>query len=80
MPLISKINPDDGVITVSYLSSDGRTADVADFYIRPLMEGLDMSRMGAVEWQQQFAALFIAAYQRHFTPPDALGKQFPEIR
>ena len=56
----------DGVLTVAYKSSDGRVADVADFYVKPLMDGLGMNRAAAVEWQQQFAGLLLAAYERHF--------------
>lgn len=80
MPLISKINPNDGVITIFYRSSDGREADVADFYTKPMMDGLGMSRRDATEWQQQFAGMLIAAYQRHFLPPSAVEQAFPEIK
>jgi len=80
MPLISKICPDDGVITIIYRSSDGREADVADFYIKPMMDGLGMNRRAATEWQQQFAGMLIAAYQRHFWPPGAVDQAFPEIK
>lgn len=79
MALISKIDPKDGVITLFYRATDGREADIADFYVKPLMDGLSMSRMDATQWQQQFAGMLIEAYQRHFTPPGAVDKAFPEI-
>lgn len=69
MPLVPTIDQSDGVLTVHYKSSDGRTAPVADFWIKPLMDGLGMSRADATEWQRQFAGLLVSAYAQHFSEP-----------
>ena len=57
---------EDGVITVYATSSDGRVADVADFWIRPLVADFGMTRTAALEWQQQFAELLVNSHNRLF--------------
>lgn len=57
---------DDGVITVSARASDGRVADVADFWLRPMIESFGMTKADAKEWQAQFADLLVRSYNRHF--------------
>lgn len=77
MTLIAQIQGD-GVLTVTFKSSDGRIADVADFYVKPLMDGLGMNRAAATEWQQQFAGLLLRSYERHFTEPAPKSSGTPE--
>lgn len=58
---------EDGVITVYAHASDGRVADVADFWLQPLIDRFGMNRADAKEWQQQFAEMLVEHHNRFFT-------------
>lgn len=63
---------EDGIITVFAHATDGRGAAVADFWIKPLVDNLRMTRADALEWQQQFAELLVGAHNSH-QPDDGSG-------
>jgi hypothetical protein len=60
----------DGVVTISAIASDGRSAAVADFWQRPLIDGFSMRRVDAEYMQQNFADLLVSIHNRHFTAAD----------
>lgn len=83
---------EDGVITVYAHTSDGRVADVADFWLKPMMERFGADRATALEFQQQFAEMLVNAHNRIFTlplgvpggfatqvPPDTLDRRDREM-
>jgi|GEM_PF-3843202 len=57
---------DDGVVVISYRSSDGRVADVADFWIQPLIDRFGMTRSDALEWQSQLSEVLVYSFNRIF--------------
>lgn len=68
----------DGVVVVFYRSSDGRTADIADFWLRPMIDGFAMSREDALECQANFAELLVTSFNRHFYNQARNHPEFPE--
>jgi hypothetical protein len=57
---------EDGVITVYAHSGDGRVADVADFWLGPMIERFGMTRDAAKEWQQRFAEMLVEKHNEFF--------------
>lgn len=62
---------EDGVVTVQAVTSDGRVADVADFWLRPMMNQFGADREFASRQQEQFADLLVNAHNRIFTKSKA---------
>lgn len=60
---------EDGVITVYAHTTDGRVADVADFWLKPMMERLNADRETALRWQEEFAIILVEAHNKMFTRP-----------
>ena len=60
---------DDGVFSVYAVSSDGREAAVADFWVTPYVEKFDLSRGDALQLQEQMAWHLLRDYGRYFTNP-----------
>ena len=58
---------DDGVVVVYDTLSDGREADIADFWIQPLIDNFGMSRELATEWQKQYCEVLVMSYNKIFT-------------
>lgn len=52
---------EEGIITI-YATSEDRIAEVADLWIRPLMERLGVDRSAALEMQEAFAEAFTSAW------------------
>lgn len=69
---------EDGVITVYAHTSDGRVADVADFFLKPMIDRFGADRATALRFQEQFAELLVNAHNRLFTLP--LGTQKDDER
>lgn len=57
----------DGVVIVTAVTSDGREAPVADFWLQPLIGSLGASREYGRELQEQFASLLVDTHNRLFT-------------
>lgn len=78
----------DGVVTVTAVTSDGREAPVADFWLQPLISSLGASREHGRELQEQFAGLLVDTHNRHFSksaggfatraPPASLDSTTPD--
>jgi len=58
---------EDGVITVYATMNDGKIADVADFWLTPLVERFGMDRESAKCMQQNFAECLVTLHNKHFT-------------
>ena len=51
-----------GVITVYAHTKDGKFADVADFWLKPLVDRFGMGRVEAKELQQKLAETLVTHY------------------
>ncbi len=72
---LSWIRDEHGIITVYATTSDGRICEMADFWIKPMMERFGVDRYTALDWQHKCAELLVHNWNRHFfqapTPPAA---------
>ena len=66
---------DEGIITI-YATSEGRIAEVADLWIKPLMDRLGISRSAAKGMQERFAETFTASWNERQCD-DAAGWECP---
>jgi len=58
---------EDGVVTVYATASDGRVVEIADFWLKPLVDKFGMDRQDAKWMQQNFAENLVSLYSKHFT-------------
>jgi hypothetical protein len=68
----------DGVTVVYAINHDGTKVAVADFWLTPLVDGWNVSRAVAEDYQRQFAMLLVTAHNKIFTRADRRG-QDPRI-
>lgn len=55
---------EDGVIVVFAVLSDGRQYDVADFWLRTMVNKLGISRQVSEDYQCQFVNLLVSSHNR----------------
>ncbi|GEM_PF-4819428 len=58
---------EDGVITVYAHTHDGRVADIADFWLRPMVERFGVERETALRWQEEFALMLVESHNNLFS-------------
>lgn len=58
---------EEGVITIYARMTDGRVADVADLWVKPMVEKFGVPRSRALELQEQFADLLVNSHNQLFT-------------
>lgn len=59
----------DGVTVVYAINHDGTKVPVADFWLTPMVDGWNVSREVAADYQAQFAMLLVTSHNRLFTKP-----------